>query len=95
MRFYNACSIKISKVVTASYSTSFSYATSLLSKEHRDAIYSIYGFVRLADEIVDTFHENDKAYLLNKFEEDFKDAMKRGISLNPVLQAFPVHGKKV
>ncbi|WP_246222914.1 phytoene/squalene synthase family protein [Draconibacterium halophilum] len=94
MRLYNACSIKISKVVTSSYSTSFSYATSLLQKQHRDAIYSIYGFVRLADEIVDTFHENDKKYLLNKFEEDFKDAMKRGISLNPVLQAFQDTVKK-
>ena len=94
MKLYNACSIKVSKVVTSSYSTSFSYATSLLQKQHREAIYSIYGFVRLADEIVDTFHDNDKAYLLNKFEEDFKDAMKRGISLNPVLQAFQYTVKK-
>ena len=94
MKLYNSCSIKISKVVTSSYSTSFSYATSLLQKNHRDAIYSIYGFVRLADEIVDTFHDNDKKYLLNKFEEDFKDAMKRNISLNPVLHSFQNTVKK-
>lgn len=94
MRLYNSCSIKISRAVTSSYSTSFSYATSLLQQEHRNAIYSIYGFVRLADEIVDTFHANDKKYLLNKFEEDFKDAMKRNISLNPVLHSFQQTVKK-
>ncbi len=94
MNLYNKCSAKICKTVTTTYSTSFSYATSLLEKEHRDAIYSIYGFVRLADEIVDTFHEFDKNYLLNKFEEDFKDAMDNGISLNPVLNSFQITVKK-
>jgi len=68
MNLYTATALKISKVVTESYSTSFSYATSLLKKEHRDAIYAIYGFVRFADEIVDTFHNHDKKILLDQFE---------------------------
>lgn len=94
MKLYNKTSVSISRLVTKSYSTSFSIATSLFEKEMRDAIYSIYGFVRLADEIVDTFHEYDKKYLLEKFESDYYDAVKRGISLNPVLQAFQLTVKK-
>ena len=60
----------------------------------RDAIYGIYGFVRLADEIVDTFHEFDKPYLLEKFEADFYDAMNKGVSLNPVLNSFQLTVKR-
>jgi phytoene/squalene synthetase len=63
-------------------------ATEMLDKKHRDAIYSIYGFVRFADEIVDTFHEFNKKELLDKFEFDLKDALKQGISLNPILHSF-------
>lgn len=91
---YNDVSFKTSKLVTRSYSTSFSRAVSVLDPEIRDAIYSIYGFVRLADEIVDTFHDFNKQYLLEKFEEDLKDSGKNGISLNPVLNAFILTVKK-
>jgi len=94
MNLYNKTSFQISRLVTQSYSTSFSIATSLFEKEMRDAIYSIYGFVRFADEIVDTFQEYDKKYLLEKFENDYYDAVKKGISLNPVLQSFQETVKK-
>lgn len=77
-----------SKVVTKMYSTSFTIAVKMLDPSIRDAIYSIYGFVRFADEIVDTFHEYDKEYLLNEFEEEYYKAYKDGISLNPIINAF-------
>jgi 15-cis-phytoene synthase len=91
---YNKVSFKISELVTRNYSTSFYTATLLLDKETRDDIYSIYGFVRFADEIVDTFHEYDKELLLQKFEEDYYMAMTHGLSLNPVLQSFQQTVKK-
>lgn len=94
MQLYNRTAIKISKVVTTSYSTSFSMATGMLEKEHRDAIYAIYGFVRFADEIVDTFHDYDKELLLDKFEKDLEDAINQGISMNPILQSFQLAVKK-
>lgn len=94
MQLYNRASLEISQIITKSYSTSFSFATSLLDKNMQDAIYSIYGFVRLADEIVDTFHDFDKEYLLKKYEDDFYNAIKQGISLNPVLQSFQITVKK-
>ncbi len=81
-------------MVTECYSTSFSMATGLLGKQHRDAIYSIYGFVRFADEIVDTFHDYPKKQLLEKFESDLKDALQQGISLNPILHSFQQTVKK-
>lgn len=85
---FNKISYKTSYVVTSTYSTSFASAVKLLDRETQDAIYSIYGFVRLADEIVDTFHLFDKNNLLQKFESDYYDALKDGISLNPILNAF-------
>jgi len=88
MNIYDNTAIKISKVVTTSYSTSFSMATGMLGKKHRDAIYAIYGFVRFADEIVDSFHEFNKKELLDKFESDLKDALEHGISMNPILHSF-------
>lgn len=94
MQLYYKTSVNVSRLVTKSYSTSFSIATSLFEKEMGDAIYSIYGFVRFADEIVDTFHDFDKKYLLEKFESDYYDAVKQGISLNPVLQSFQQTVKK-
>ena len=57
-------------------------------KKFRDPIYAIYGFVRFADEIVDTFHEYDKEVLLQKFRQDTYEAIEQGISLNPILQSF-------
>ena len=77
-----------SKNVTNSYSTSFSLATKMLSKNIRQDIYNIYGFVRFADEIVDTFHEYDKSVLFNRFEKDLEFALEEKISLNPILNSF-------
>lgn len=78
------CSVE----VTEHYSTSFSLATKLLATSIRQDIYNIYGFVRFADEIVDSFHEYDKTYLLDKFEADMYEAVEQKISLNPILNAF-------
>lgn len=77
-----------SRIVTESYSTSFSSAIRMLHKDLRQPIFNIYGFVRFADEIVDTFHEHDKSALLQQFKSETFDAIKRGISLNPVLNSF-------
>ncbi len=85
---FDQVSYKSSKLVTNSYSTSFSLATKMLSKPIRAHIYNIYGFVRFADEIVDTFHNYDKEELLNKFEEDYYSSKEIGISLNPILNSF-------
>ena len=79
-----ACSVRTTK----SYSTSFSLGIRFLNSEFRDAIYSIYGFVRFADEIVDTFHDYDKSALFYRFKEDTYLALDQKISLNPILNAF-------
>lgn len=91
---YSDISFRTSTLITSSYSTSFSSAVRLLDKETQDAIYSIYGFVRLADEIVDTFHDFDKENLLQKFENDYYHALEKGISLNPVLNSFQLTVRK-
>jgi phytoene/squalene synthetase len=75
-------------MTTNAYSTSFSLGIKLFNKELHDPIYAIYGFVRLADEIVDTFHEYDKAMLMAEFRQDTVNALDRGISLNPILHSF-------
>jgi len=85
---YNNLSFKISKKLTNAYSTSFSLGIKLFSKEFRKPIYGIYGFVRIADEIVDTFHDFNKKDLLEKFKEDTKLAINQKISTNPILNAF-------
>jgi len=85
---FNDTAYRTSALVTRTYSTSFSAAVRLLDREAQKAIYSIYGFVRFADEIVDTFHSHDKKELLEKFEKDYYDASEKGISLNPILHAF-------
>ena len=77
-----------SKTVTHHYSTSFSTATRMLAPSIRQDIYNIYGFVRFADEIVDTFHDYDKEKLFNDFEKDLYKAIEDKISLNPILNAF-------
>ncbi|HPF03881.1 MAG TPA: phytoene/squalene synthase family protein [Bacteroidales bacterium] len=94
LQLYNSLSFDISKLVTKAYSTSFSRSVSFLDREIRDAIYSIYGFVRLADEIVDTFHDFDKHLLIREFEDDFYRSLQDGISLNPVLNSFRLTVKK-
>jgi len=88
MKLYNSTSYKISELVTKEYSTSFFSASSLLDDSIKKHIFNIYGFVRFADEIVDTFHDFDKKCLLEKFENDYYEAINIGISLNPVLHAF-------
>ena len=85
--FHNVSS-ECSRRVTARYSTSFSSAIKLLHKDLQQPIYNIYGFVRFADEIVDTFHGYDKQSLLRQFKSETFDAIERGISLNPILNSF-------
>jgi phytoene synthase len=85
---FDKLSATCSRITTQQYSTSFSLGIYLLNKKIRNPIYSIYGFVRLADEIVDSFHDYDKAYLLGKFKQDCFEAISQGISLNPVLNSF-------
>lgn len=85
---------KSAKLVTKMYSTSFSLAVRLLAPSIRQDIYNIYGFVRLADEIVDSFHDYPKKELFEKFEADYYHALQYGISLNPVLNSFQQTVKK-
>lgn len=85
---FDNLSAQCSKITTIRYSTSFSLGIYFLHKKIRQPIYSIYGFVRLADEIVDSFHDFDKAYLLDKFRRDTYEAIDQGISLNPILNSF-------
>jgi len=93
-QLFDDVSFKCSKLVTKDYSTSFSLAVYMLSPSIRDAIYSIYGFVRFADEIVDSFHGFDKENLINDFETDYYKAYNSGISLNPILNSFQQTVKK-
>ncbi len=90
---FDQVSYECSKQVTKYYSTSFTLATKMLAPEIRSAVYNLYGFVRFADEIVDTFHDYDKKFLLDKFQKDYYEAHEQGISLNPILNAF-VHTVK-
>ena len=85
---FDKVSADCSKNVTNSYSTSFSLATKMLSKNIRQDIYNIYGFVRFADEIVDTFHDYDKKELLNRFIDELNFSLKNKISTNPILNSF-------
>jgi len=77
-----------SKIVTKTYSTSFSLATKMLSKSIRQHIYNIYGFVRFTDEIVDSFHDYDKIDLFKDFSSDLQKSLKNKIHLNPILNSF-------
>ncbi|MDC6391073.1 phytoene/squalene synthase family protein [Maribacter sp. PR1] len=85
---FDKVSYQCSKIVTENYSTSFALATKMLHSSIRGDIYNIYGFVRFADEIVDTFHDYDKKTLFEKFEEELSDALQNKISLNPILNSF-------
>jgi phytoene/squalene synthetase len=85
---FDQVSSQCSKLVTESYSTSFSLATRMLSSEIRQDIYNIYGFVRFADEIVDSFHSYDKPTLFSRFEQALNEALEEKISLNPILNSF-------
>jgi 15-cis-phytoene synthase len=85
---YNKISYRSSKIITRAYSTSFSLGILFIKPSVRNDIYAIYGFVRLADEIVDTFHDFNKESLLNRFRDDVYKSIDEGISLNPILQSF-------
>ncbi|WP_035678464.1 phytoene/squalene synthase family protein [Flavobacterium limnosediminis] len=85
---FDKVSFECSQNVTKAYSTSFSSAVKMLAPAIRQDIYNIYGFVRFADEIVDTFHDYDKEKLFSYFEEDLEKALQNKISLNPVLNSF-------
>lgn len=87
-KLFDELSYKVSKETTKQYSTSFSLGILALSSAIRNPIYAIYGYVRLADEIVDSFHDYDKEKLLRKFKEDTFNALEDRISLNPILQSF-------
>ena len=88
MQLFHDVSMECSKNVTEKYSTSFSSSINMLGKSLRQPIFNIYGFVRFADEIVDTFHEFDKQTLLQEFKADTYKAIERRISLNPILNSF-------
>jgi phytoene synthase len=88
MVLYNSVSLKCSKLTTLKYSTSFSLGIKALAKKFHDPIYAIYGFVRFADEIVDSFNRDDSSELLLEFKQDTYLAIERGISLNPILHSF-------
>jgi len=87
-KLFDTVSQDCSRLVTNSYSTSFSLATKMLDTSIRNHIYNIYGFVRFADEIVDSFHNHNKKYLLDNFEADLFMSIKDKISLNPILNSF-------
>ncbi|MDE0966912.1 MAG: phytoene/squalene synthase family protein [Flavobacteriaceae bacterium] len=87
-KIFDEVSNDCSKIVTKTYSTSFSLATKMLSKSIRQHIYNIYGFVRFADEIVDSFHDYDKAVLFEDFSNDLEKSIKNKIHLNPILNSF-------
>ena len=85
---YTQTAFDCSELITKTYSTSFSLGIRTLNKRYHSSIYAIYGFVRYADEIVDTFHSHDKASLLARFKADTYKSIEEGISLNPVLHSF-------
>lgn len=85
---YTQTAFDCSKLITKTYSTSFSLGIRTLNKKYHESIYAIYGFVRYADEIVDTFHDHDKAELLQRFKSDTYKSIEEKISLNPVLHSF-------
>lgn len=88
IQLYNQVTAEASKKTTLMYSSSFSLAIKLLHADLRQPIYDVYGLVRFADEIVDTFHDYDKAALLNQFKKDTYEAIEQGVSLNPILHRF-------
>lgn len=94
---FNEVSFETSKITTRKYSTSFSLGIRFFKKEIRNPIYGIYGFVRFADEIVDTFHNYNKEELFTKFKQDTYEALEQKISLNPILNSFQlvVHKYKI
>lgn len=91
---FDKTSLDCSKKITKNYSTSFSLGIRMIDKDLRWAIYAVYGLVRFADEIVDTFHHTDKKLLLDDFKSQTYTAISQGISLNPVLHAFQLSANR-
>jgi phytoene/squalene synthetase len=87
-QLFDNLSVRVSKMTTLTYSTSFSWGIYFLNNRLRNAVYAVYGFVRLADEIVDSFEGFDKESLLAKFKEETFEAIEKRISLNPILNSF-------
>ena len=94
LELYDKTCMECSKLITNRYSTSFSSGIRVFDKKYREPIYAIYGFVRFADEIVDTFHDYPKEQLLSQFRKDTYAAIEKGVCLNPVLHAFQQTVKK-
>ena len=88
MALFDKTALECSKLITERYSTSFTLGIKTLDRKFHFPIYAVYGFVRFADEIVDTFHDHDKKTLLDRFKHDTYQAIEEGISLNPVLHSF-------
>ena len=88
MALFNQTALECSKLITEHYSTSFTLGIKTLDRKFHFPVYAVYGFVRYADEIVDTFHDYNKKALLEKFKRDTYEAIEEKISLNPVLQSF-------
>jgi phytoene/squalene synthetase len=94
MDLYRDVAFQTSKVVTKNYSTSFYIAVRFLPGELREAIFSIYGFVRLADEIVDTFHHVNQQEMLDRLEKEYYETLHSGLSINPIMHSFAITVKK-
>lgn len=90
LQLFNEVCLECSQLITKRYSTSFSMGIRVFDERFRAPIYAVYGFVRFADEIVDTFHDSPKETLLRRFREDTYRAIEEKISLNPVLHAFQI-----
>ncbi len=88
LELFDLTTLECSRLITQRYSTSFTLGIKTLDKKFHLPIYAIYGFVRYADEIVDTFHDHDKTELLARFKKDAFEAIDQGLSLNPILHAF-------
>ncbi len=94
MDLYDRTAAAMTRILTRNYSTSFSTASSLFPKSMQPDIYNIYGLVRIADEVVDTYSGTDRAKILDDLERETYDALKRGFSVNPIVQAFVTTAKR-
>src|SRR5665648_681669 len=94
MDLYRKNNLDCSKITTRNYSTSFSLGVRMLSLKYREGIYSIYGFVRYADEIVDTFFEQDQRTIFEEFRQETFKAIERGFSINPIIDSFQMAVRK-
>jgi phytoene/squalene synthetase len=88
MELYRKNNLDCSRITTRNYSTSFSLGVRMLSPKYREGIYSIYGFVRYADEIVDTFFDQDQKTIFEEFRQETHKAIERGFSINPIIDSF-------